>query len=647
MKKKTKILAMVVLAMIVLLLSAVSANAQEADLPECEQHSYEDVIVPATVNADGYTLRRCSVCMAEKDKAIIRQIGGVKLSRTEYHFFNGKAFPDYTVYDADGNEIEEVYGYTVKKPSNPKKPGTYKYVVKFFGRYSGECTVYYKIENPSSTPVLKSIASTSKGVKISWDLSEEVDYCLVFRKKGTGGWEEIARVEDKLTYTDNTAAYGKTYSYTVKSYIYCYGTTVEGDYDKNGLSVEVKTVGKPDKPVVTLKNKTAVIKWAKVPGATQYKIYRATSKKGEYKEIYTHKKGKLTYTDKKAKAGKTYYYKVRAYVGLVSGAMSSYTKIYITLSAPVFNKKVTSTPTSVTFGWKKVEGADYYVVYRKKNKKDSWKKIATVKASKKLEYTDNVKRSYYYSIRAYEKLSSKKTIKSAMSEDYYLGKMGKPKIKEIKVGGFDREAMIVSLLKDKPSKYQLYCKVGSKGKWKKLVAGSAGAYVGDRPDEYNENGVVNITELKMDETYYFKIRGYSEKGGVVQYGPYSDVKSVKLYYNPKVTVTLPKKEIKGSALPVTIKNNSSTTLRMYADGSKAFVEYETLDVFIARAEGAKAVDGKYIDIPAGKTVKVYLLGTRANPDYTKETAVLLKFRNNNSEYYSSYGYKNTKTFVKS
>jgi len=77
MKKKTKILAMVVLAMIVLLLSAVSANAQEADLPECEQHSYEDVIVPATVNADGYTLRRCSVCMAEKDKAIIRQIGGV------------------------------------------------------------------------------------------------------------------------------------------------------------------------------------------------------------------------------------------------------------------------------------------------------------------------------------------------------------------------------------------------------------------------------------------------------------------------------------------------------------------------------------------------------------------------------------------
>ena len=231
MKKKTKFLTVGVMAMLVLVFSAMSVSAQEGSaLPECKQHSYEDVIVPATVNADGYTLRRCSVCMTEKDKAIIRQIGGVKLSRTEYHFFNGKAYPDYTVCDADGNEIEEVYGYTVKKPSNPKKPGTYKYVVKFFGRYKGECTAYYKIENPSSTPVLKNIASTSKGVKLDWTLSKEVDYCLVFRKEGAGRWEEIAKVEDKCSYTDLTAVYGNYLIPFFKSVIAADGRLVKGAY---------------------------------------------------------------------------------------------------------------------------------------------------------------------------------------------------------------------------------------------------------------------------------------------------------------------------------------------------------------------------------------------------------------------------------
>lgn len=310
----------------------------------------------------------------------------------------------------------------------------------------------------------------------------------------------------------------------------------------------------------------------------------------------------------------------------------------------MFTKKVTSTPSSVTFGWKAVKDADYYVVYRKKKKKDSWKKIATVKASQKLEYTDKTKTLYFYSVRAYEKLSSKKTIKSAMSEAHYLRNMGKPKIREIKIGSFDRCVMLVSELKNTPSKYQLYCKVGEKGKWKRIETGYTGAYIGDRM-EYNKNGAVSVKELKLNKTYYFKIRGFSQKGDLVQYGPFSDVKSVKLHYNPKVTVTLPKKEIEDSSLPVTIANKGSATLRVYADGSGIFEGEKNLKVFIVGSEGATAVNGKYIDIPAGKTVKVYFLGTSSNVDYTKQTIVLLKFRYNKSEYYSSYSYGGGKTFI--
>ena len=53
--------------------------------------------------------------------------------------------------------------------------------------------------------------------------------------------------------------------------------------------------------------------WKKVKGADGYEIYRATSKKGKYQKIKKLKKGTIvSYTDGKAKKGKTYYYKVRA-----------------------------------------------------------------------------------------------------------------------------------------------------------------------------------------------------------------------------------------------------------------------------------------------------------------------------------------------
>lgn len=56
------------------------------------------------------------------------------------------------------------------------------------------------------------------------------------------------------------------------------------------------------------------VKWKKVKKADGYQIYRATSKKGKYKKIKTVKKAStVTYTNKKLKAGKKYYYKVRAY----------------------------------------------------------------------------------------------------------------------------------------------------------------------------------------------------------------------------------------------------------------------------------------------------------------------------------------------
>lgn len=54
--------------------------------------------------------------------------------------------------------------------------------------------------------------------------------------------------------------------------------------------------------------------WKKVKGAKGYEVYRATKEKGKYKKVKTIKSGKtVSWTNKKLKKNKEYFYKVRAY----------------------------------------------------------------------------------------------------------------------------------------------------------------------------------------------------------------------------------------------------------------------------------------------------------------------------------------------
>ena len=55
------------------------------------------------------------------------------------------------------------------------------------------------------------------------------------------------------------------------------------------------------------------LKWQKVNGAAGYVVYRSTKKGSGYTKIAQITKGStVKYTDKTAKKGKKYYYKVRA-----------------------------------------------------------------------------------------------------------------------------------------------------------------------------------------------------------------------------------------------------------------------------------------------------------------------------------------------
>ena len=142
------------------------------------------------------------------------------------------------------------------------------------------------------------------------------------------------------------------------------------------------------------------ITWGKVSGADKYDVYRKTGSSGKYSKIGTT--SKTYYTDKKASSGKKYYYYIKAVNEAgSSSASSSLSKLYLadtTLSTPK------STKSGITLKWKKVTGADGYMVYRKTGS-GSYSKIATVKGSTKVTYTDKSAKkckTYTYKLKAYK-----------------------------------------------------------------------------------------------------------------------------------------------------------------------------------------------------------------------------------------------------
>ena len=61
---------------------------------------------------------------------------------------------------------------------------------------------------------------------------------------------------------------------------------------------------------ISLKDGDPKLNWKKIDGAKEYKVYRATSEDGEYKLMKTTTN--TYYINTSAKAGTTYYYKVKA-----------------------------------------------------------------------------------------------------------------------------------------------------------------------------------------------------------------------------------------------------------------------------------------------------------------------------------------------
>ena len=150
-----------------------------------------------------------------------------------------------------------------------------------------------------------------------------------------------------------------------------------------------------------------VLKWGSVSNAASYRVYRATSKSGDYE--YLGSTTKTTYTDKTAKAGRTYYYKVKAISATedkMDGKQSAAVKVVCDCARPEVWLTHRSTTGKNIVKWEEVYGAEKYQVYVSTSKTGTYKLLTT---TSKLQYVHSKGASnkmYYYKVKAISEKTS-------------------------------------------------------------------------------------------------------------------------------------------------------------------------------------------------------------------------------------------------
>ena len=225
------------------------------------------------------------------------------------------------------------------------------------------------------------------------------------------------------SFTNKSLEFNKGYYYRVRAYRTGLNGLIIGAV--SSVSSAKTQLAKTSSLKTSATYNSATLTWAKVTGATNYRIYRATSKSGKYSLIKTVSSSTTSYKNSGLTTNKTYYYKVVAIRAVtMNGKKVTYTGISssIVSAKPSFTKPViqsmTSKKYSIRLGWGKVSGANGYAIYRSNSKNGTYSRIAyttkTYYNNKKLKSN----KTYYYKIRAYRTVDGVKKYSNYSSIKY-------------------------------------------------------------------------------------------------------------------------------------------------------------------------------------------------------------------------------------
>lgn len=238
----------------------------------CTKHAWDAGVVTKqpTYRTEGTRKYTCTNCGETKTKTI------AKLACTTHAWDNG----------------------TVTKKATYTATGVRKYTCKTCGAAKQVTIAKLKL-----TKVTVKAAQQTSAVKLTWNRSAGASGYKIYRRTAKGRYVCIKTVKSGTTsYVDKTVKSGNRYYYCVKAYN---GNVLSGYTEASILYIKA--------PVVTVRKSAQGVKlsWKKSAGAKKYIVYRKTPT-GKYRAVKTVTAKTLSWTDKTAKKGQTYYYIVKA-----------------------------------------------------------------------------------------------------------------------------------------------------------------------------------------------------------------------------------------------------------------------------------------------------------------------------------------------
>lgn len=170
--------------------------------------------------------------------------------------------------------------------------------------------LYYKIKVPAQLE----ITLTTKIAGNYATKNSGVDRVKVIIRNSKG---EVIRSSKELVYDEANNVTVDTFTQVLKkgTYYIEIKEVVTSKGDKVTILPEAKVSTYPKTVTATQNGGKVTLKWSKVKTASGYSIHRATSKKGEFVRVKSIGGANSTsYTTKKLMSGRTYYFKVVAYL---------------------------------------------------------------------------------------------------------------------------------------------------------------------------------------------------------------------------------------------------------------------------------------------------------------------------------------------
>ena len=173
--------------------------------------------------------------------------------------------------------------------------------------------------------LLQKKSYSTSAISITWKKVGGATGYEVYRGDSLYGDYKKIKTTTKNSYKNSKLKVGNKYYYKIRAYKTVNGKNYYGDYSEPVL---MKT--KVTKPTFKLSasKKQVKIKWNKVNGTVGYEIYMSNSKKGKYTKINNAAANSVSFTKKKLKSGKRYYFKMKAYTKINNTKVySSFSKI--------------------------------------------------------------------------------------------------------------------------------------------------------------------------------------------------------------------------------------------------------------------------------------------------------------------------------